>query len=142
MPAEWRIAVELAAWCHLRVGEVLGLEPRHRSTPRVGPGRAHGLRRQWPSVYRPPEDRGWQEGGVRASAYLGRPGEASRGLCRRHSGRTAPDGSEGADVSGGTHSTPPGAPPERRSRARRSISTTSVAPASHGRTRRARPLVS
>ena len=28
MPAEWRIAVELAAWCHLRVGEVLGLERR------------------------------------------------------------------------------------------------------------------
>jgi integrase len=28
MPAPWRIAVELAAWCHLRVGEVLGLERR------------------------------------------------------------------------------------------------------------------
>ena len=28
MPAQWCIAVELAAWCHLRVGEVLGLERR------------------------------------------------------------------------------------------------------------------
>jgi integrase len=28
MPEPWRIAVELAAWCHLRVGEVLGLERR------------------------------------------------------------------------------------------------------------------
>ena len=28
MPAQWRIAVELASWCHLRVGEVLGLERR------------------------------------------------------------------------------------------------------------------
>lgn len=28
MPDPWRIAVELAAWCHLRLGEVLGLERR------------------------------------------------------------------------------------------------------------------
>jgi integrase len=28
MPEPWRIAVELAAWCHLRLGEVLGLERR------------------------------------------------------------------------------------------------------------------
>ena len=28
MPESWRIAVELAAWCHLRLGEVLGLERR------------------------------------------------------------------------------------------------------------------
>jgi integrase len=28
MPEPWRLAVELAAWCHLRVGEVLGLERR------------------------------------------------------------------------------------------------------------------
>ena len=28
MPERWRIAVELAAWCHLRLGEVLGLERR------------------------------------------------------------------------------------------------------------------
>ncbi len=28
MPEPWRIAVEVAAWCHLRVGEVLGLERR------------------------------------------------------------------------------------------------------------------
>ncbi len=28
MPEQWRIAVELAAWCHLHVGEVLGLERR------------------------------------------------------------------------------------------------------------------
>ncbi len=28
MPEQWRIAVELAAWCHLRVGEVPGLERR------------------------------------------------------------------------------------------------------------------
>ena len=28
MPEPWRIAVELAGWCHLRVGEVLGLERR------------------------------------------------------------------------------------------------------------------
>lgn len=28
MPEPWRIAVDLAAWCHLRVGEVLGLERR------------------------------------------------------------------------------------------------------------------
>ena len=28
MPEPWRIAIELAAWCHLRVGEVLGLERR------------------------------------------------------------------------------------------------------------------
>jgi integrase len=28
MPEPWRIVVELAAWCHLRVGEVLGLERR------------------------------------------------------------------------------------------------------------------
>src|ERR1700728_5222600 len=27
-PEPWRIAVELAAWCHLRLGEVLGLERR------------------------------------------------------------------------------------------------------------------
>ena len=28
MPERWRIAVELAAWCHLRLGELLGLERR------------------------------------------------------------------------------------------------------------------
>ena len=28
IPEPWRIAVELAAWCHLRLGEVLGLERR------------------------------------------------------------------------------------------------------------------
>jgi len=28
LPEPWRIAVELAAWCHLRLGEVLGLERR------------------------------------------------------------------------------------------------------------------
>ena len=28
MPEPWRIAVELAAWCHLRLGEILGLERR------------------------------------------------------------------------------------------------------------------
>ncbi len=28
MPEPWRIAVELAAWCHLRLGELLGLERR------------------------------------------------------------------------------------------------------------------
>ena len=28
MPEQWRIAVELAAWCHLSVGEILGLERR------------------------------------------------------------------------------------------------------------------
>ena len=28
IPDPWRIAVELAAWCHLRLGEVLGLERR------------------------------------------------------------------------------------------------------------------
>jgi integrase len=28
IPESWRIAVELASWCHLRLGEVLGLERR------------------------------------------------------------------------------------------------------------------
>ncbi len=28
MPEEWRIAIDLAAWCQLRVGEILGLERR------------------------------------------------------------------------------------------------------------------
>ena len=28
IPERWRIAVELAAWCHRRLGEVLGLERR------------------------------------------------------------------------------------------------------------------
>jgi integrase len=28
MPEPWRITIDLAAWCHLRVGEVLGLERR------------------------------------------------------------------------------------------------------------------
>ena len=59
MPERWRIAVELAAWCHLRPGELLGLERRdidllHHTDSR----RAHGASRRGPARVRSAQDRG------------------------------------------------------------------------------------
>jgi integrase len=142
MPAEWRIAVELAAWCHLRVGEVLGLERRDIDL-------LHGSVRVERTAYE-----------VNGHLYIGPPKTAAGkrvvsvpphilAALERHL-EACVGATPAAPVltgrrAGGSVDIPsiqPGVAPEIRSGAQRSISTISAARASRGRRHREPPLVS
>ena len=55
MPPGQALAVELAAWCSLRIGEVIGLQRRDITGLDVPGGAALHVRRQWLSKARPPD---------------------------------------------------------------------------------------
>ncbi len=54
MPAQLKISVHLAAWCALRLGEVLGLQRRDFDGLEDGDGAVVHVRRQWNSKVSPP----------------------------------------------------------------------------------------
>lgn len=142
MPERWRIAVELAAWCHLRVGEVLGLERRDIDL-------LHGAVRVERTAY-----------DVNGRLYLGPPKTAAGKrvvsvpphilpVLERHleAHVSADPGTplltgQKVDGSAGIPFTPPGVPPGSRSGDRRSTSTICGARDSPGRRRKAPRLVS
>ena len=55
MPEDYALTVELAAWCSLRIGEVLGLQRGDFTGLDVPGGAALHVRRQWLSKARPPQ---------------------------------------------------------------------------------------